>query len=305
MNTAIIIQFLTPYLSSITRDQDFVHSPLPLDGALAHAAYWNALVAGEVSDSPTGARADPAIMRTHVTPVLDSIFGQVSLGELLGDSSVTESVYPVSSGFPFVGGSVFVRYGARSIAIDGTGQFRPDYETQPIRKRVPLDRLKALDLELVGERGRLLTSEPETGKGTLKAIDNRVITWQVYKYVWFAEVQDHGGLQLLRDLLDVLKYQGMGKKRTAGFGRVLDYHIVAEKELRDRFPWLRVERRLFLPFRGGHVLLRPLPYGAIMLVPGRVVMTNLIVESGCGYRPPYWSDRRVVVREGTIFRFLN
>jgi hypothetical protein len=28
------------------------------------------------------------------------------------------------------------------------------------------------------------------------------------------------------------------------------------------------------------------------------------VESGCGYLPPYWSDRRVVVREGTIFRFL-
>ncbi len=42
-----------------------------------------------------------------------------------------------------------------------------------------------------------------------------------------------------------------------------------------------------------------------MLAPGRVVMTNLMVESGCGYRPPYWSDRRVVVREGTIFRFLN
>jgi len=299
MNTAITIRFLTPYVSSITRDQDFVHSPLPLDGAVAHAAYWEALVAGRVADSPTGGRADPALMRDHVTPVLDAVFGRVSLGSLLGDSTITEQVYAVSSGFPLVKDRLFVKRGARWLDLDSGDPLTLDYEVQPIRKRVTLDRLSSLGLALVGERGRPLTSEPETGKGVLKAIDNRITTWQVYEYVWLADVRDRDRLEAL---LEVLKYQGMGKKRTAGFGKVVGYAI---EDLDKRFPSLRVERRLFLDHQGQHVLLRPLPYDAIMLAPGRVVMTNLMVESGCGYRPPYWSDRRVVVREGTIFRFLN
>ena len=299
MNTAITIRFLTPYVSSITRDQDFVHSPLPLDGAVAHAAYWKALVAGRVADSPTGGQADPALMRDHVTPVLDAVFGRVSLGSLLGDSTITEQVYAVSSGFPLVKDRLFVKRGARWLDLDSGDPLTLDYEVQPIRKRVTLDRLSSLGLALVGERGRPLTSEPETGKGVLKAIDNRITTWQVYEYVWLADVRDRDRLEAL---LEVLKYQGMGKKRTAGFGKVVGYAI---EDLDKRFPSLRVERRLFLDHQGQHVLLRPLPYDAIMLAPGRVVMTNLMVESGCGYRPPYWSDRRVVVREGTIFRFLN
>ena len=299
MNTAITIRFLTPYVSSITRDQDFVHSPLPLDGAVAHAAYWKALVAGRVADSPTGGQADPALMRDHVTPVLDAVFGRVSLGSLLGDSTITEQVYAVSSGFPLVKDRLFVKRGARWLDLDSGDPLTLDYEVQPIRKRVTLDRLSSLGLALVGERGRPLTSEPETGKGVLKAIDNRITTWQVYEYVWLADVRDRGRLEAL---LEVLKYQGMGKKRTAGFGKVVGYAI---EDLGKRFPSLRVERRLFLDYQGQHILLRPLPYDAIMLAPGRVVMTNLMVESGCGYRPPYWSDRRVVVREGTIFRFLN
>ena len=299
MNTTITIRFLTPYVSSITRDQDFVHSPLPLDGAVAHAAYWEALVAGRVADSPTGGRADPALMRDHVTPVLDAVFGRVSLGSLLGDSTITEQVYAVSSGFPLVKDRLFVKRGARWLDLDSGDPLTLDYEVQPIRKRVTLDRLSSLGLALVGERGRPLTSEPETGKGVLKAIDNRITTWQVYEYVWLADVRDRGRLEAL---LEVLKYQGMGKKRTAGFGKVVGYAI---EDLGKRFPSLRVERRLFLDYQGQHILLRPLPYDAIMLAPGRVVMTNLMVESGCGYRPPYWSDRRVVVREGTIFRFLN
>ena len=299
MNTTITIRFLTPYVSSITRDQDFVHSPLPLDGAVAHAAYWEALVAGRVADSPTGGRADPALMRDHVTPVLDAVFGRVSLGSLLGDSTITEQVYAVSSGFPLVKDRLFVKRGARWLDLDSGDPLTLDYEVQPIRKRVTLDRLSSLGLALVGERGRPLTSEPETGKGVLKAIDNRITTWQVYEYVWLADVRDRDRLEAL---LEVLKYQGMGKKRTAGFGKVVGYAI---EDLDKRFPSLRVERRLFLDHQGQHVLLRPLPYDAIMLAPGRVVMTNLMVESGCGYRPPYWSDRRVVVREGTIFRFLN
>jgi hypothetical protein len=299
MNSAITIRFLTPYVSSITRDQDFVHSPLPLDGALAHAAYWEALVAGRVSDSPTGGQADPALMRNHVTPVLDAVLAQVSLGDLLDDNAITEQVYAVSSGFPVIGGRLYVKRGARWLDLDGGDPLAFDYEVQPIRKRVTLDRLSSLGLGLVGERGRPRTSEPETGKGVLKAIDNRVTTWQVYEYAWLAEVRDR---DRLKTLLEVLKYQGMGKKRTAGFGKVLDYEI---EKLDERFPSLQIKRPLFLDYEGLHILLRPLPYDVIMLAPGQVVMTNLMVESGCGYRPPYWSDRRVVVREGTIFRFLD
>jgi hypothetical protein len=301
MNTAITIRFLTPYVSSITRDQDYVHSPLPLDGALAHAAYWEALVAGRVADSSTGGQADSALMRDHVTPVLDRIFSAVSLGDLLGDPSIEEQVYAVSSGFPVVKGHLYLKQGARWLDLNSGDPLSLEYEVQPIRKRVTLDRLPSLGLELVGERGRRLTGELETGKGVLKAIDNRVTTWQVYEYIWFAQVHDPGRLEAL---LEVLKYQGMGKKRTAGFGRIWDCKV---ERLTDRFPSLeqRIRRHLFLEHAGQFVLLRPLPYDAIMLVPGRVVMTNLMVESGCGYRPPYWSDRRVVVREGTIFRFLN
>jgi hypothetical protein len=299
MNTAVTIRFLTPYVSSITRDQDFVHSPLPLDGALAHAAYWEALVTGRVADSPTGSRADPALMEDHVTPLLDGILGQVSLADLLGDSTITERVYAVSSGFPVVEGQVFVKRGARWMNPDSGDMLPLDYEVQPIRKRVTLDRLPSMGLELVGERGRPLTGEPDTGKGVLKAINNRITAWQIYEYVWLAEVRDPDRIDAL---LSVLQYQGMGKKRTAGFGKVLGYEI---KPLNEAFPDLEIERRLFMKWDGDLVLLRPVPYDAIMLAPGRVVMTNLLVESGCGYRPPYWSDRRVIVREGTIFRFLN
>ncbi len=301
MNTAITIRFLTPYVSSITRDQDYVHSPLPLDGALAHAAYWQALVAGRVVDSPTGGQADPAIMRDHVTPLLDAVFATVHLGNhLLRDRSITERVYAVSSGFPLVDGRVYLKQGARWVNPDDGEPLSIDYEVQPIRKRVPLDRLFVLNLEMTGERGRSRTGEPETGKGKLKAIDSRVTTWQVYEYVWFAQVHD---LEVLRRLLEVLQYQGMGKKRAAGFGKIQDCSI----ENLDRFPSLqqKIKHRLFLEHDGQFVLLRPLPYDTIMLSPRQVVMTNLMIESGCGYRPPYWSDRRVVVREGTIFRFLN
>jgi hypothetical protein len=301
MNSVILIRFLTPYVSSITRDQDYVHSPLPLDGALAHAAYWQALMEGRIGESPTGGRADPALMQDYVAPVLDAVLAQVSLGQqdLLNDGTITERVYAVSSGLPLVGGRLYLKRGARWLDLDTGDVLTPDYEVQPIRKRVTLDRLSALDLTLVGERGKPLTGEVETGKGVLKAIDNRVTTWQVYEYAWLANVQDRGRLEAL---LQVLKYQGMGKKRTAGFGKILDYEI---HDLPSRFPSLRIERHLFVNYQGETILIRPLPYDAIMLTPSRVVMTNLMVESGCGFRPPYWSDRRVVVREGTIFRFLD
>ena len=301
MNSAITIRFLTPYVSSITRDQDYVHCPLPLDGALAHAAYWEALVAGRVADSPTEGQANPALMREVVTTELDAIFTSATLGaaDLLNDASIAEQVYAVSSGFPVLEGQAYLKRGARWLDLETGAVFAPDYEVQPIRKRVPMDRLAALDLTLVGERGDVRTGEVETGKGVLKAIDNRMTTWQVYEYVWLAEVRDE---QRLRQLLAVLKDQGMGKKPTAGFGKVLDYDV---QPFAARFPTLRVQRQhLFVEHDGALILLRPLPYDAIMLAQSRVVMTNLMIESGCGFRPPYWSDRRVVVREGTMFRFL-
>ncbi len=299
MNYTITIRFLTPYVSSITRDQDFVHSPLPLDGALAHAAYWGALVAGRVADSPTSSQADLGLMQDHVTPALNSIFAEASLGDLLDDPTITERVYAISSGFPLVEGQLYLKRGARWLDLDRGDPLPLNYEMQPIRKRVTLDRLSSLDLGLVGERGRPLSSEPETGKGALKATDNRITTWQVYEYVWLAQVRDQ---DRLKSLLEVLKYQGMGKKRTAGFGKILEYEV---KPLSEAFPHMEIERRLFVKWDGDLVLLRPLPYDVIMAAPARVVMTNLMVESGCGYRPPYWSERRVVVREGTIFRFLE
>lgn len=303
MNHAITLHFLTPYICSITRDQDFVHSPLPLDGALAHAAYWRALVAGHIDDSPTTGKADPALMADHVTPLLDETLERVALGDgdLLNDASIDEWVYAISSGFPVVDGRLYVKRGARWLPLDDTEPpWVPDREVQPIRKRVDVTRLSSLDITRVGKRGQPRASEPETGKGDLKAIDNRLVTWQVYEYVWLAAVKDQARLC---ELLDVLKFQnGLGKKRTAGFGKILDYEV---KPLDTVSPNLQIEKELFVDWDGSLVLLRPLPYDAVMLAPRRVVMTNLVVESGCGYRPPYWSDRRVVVREGTIFRFLG
>jgi hypothetical protein len=303
MNCAITLYFLTPYICSITRDQDFVHSPLPLDGVLAHAAYWEALVAGHVDESPIDQKADPAIMADHVTPVLDGVLERVPLSDsdLLGDPAIDEWVYAISSGFPMRERHLYLRHGARWLNWDNDSEeLRPDYDVQPIRKRIDATRFSSLNLTRVGKRGTPLTSEPETGKGVLKAIDNRLTTWQIYEYVWFAAVKNK---QRLRDLLDILEFQnGVGKKRTAGFGKLLRCDV---KPLEESFPDLEVKRSVFVEWEDDLVLLRPLPYDAVMQAPRRVVMTNLIVESGCGYQPPYWSDRRIVVREGTMFQFLS
>jgi len=295
MDRAIHITFLTPYVSSLTRDQDYLHVPLPLDGALAHAAYWRALVAGDISWSATGNQADPAIMDAYVRPELDAVLDSVSLGDrdLLNDSSLTEQVYRISSGFPVHRGQLYLKYGARWIQLDTGLNFIPELERQPIRKRVDRHRLNYLDLGLVTERGRP-EAKVEWGKGAVKPIDNRMTTWRVYHYVWLAQVRDESRL---RQLLEVLKFQGMGKKRTAGFGKIHTY------EIQPLPPGITIEQKLFLKRQDELVLLRPLPYDAIMSASRRIVMTNLVVESGCGYQPPYWNKRRVVVREGTLFKF--
>ena len=301
MNKAIHITFLTPYVSSIARDQAYLHVPLPLDGALAHAAYWRALVTGSIPWSPTGNRADPMIMNTCVRPELDATLGSVHLGhgDLLRDGTVTDRVYRVSSGFPVHNGRLYIKYGARWVRPDSDANFIPELERQPIRKRVDRNRLAYLDIDLVTARGRP-GARVEWGKGAVKPIDNSITTWRVYHYVWFAQVRDEARL---KKLLKVLKFQGMGKKRSAGFGKVAGYWI---EEIENALPpGVTIKQKLFLSRGGKLILLRPLPYDAIMSASRRrIVMTNLVVESGCGYQPPYWSDRRVVVREGTIFKFL-
>ncbi len=295
MNKAIHITFLTPYVSALTRDQDYLHVPLPLDGALAYAAYWRALVTGDIPWSATGNRADPDIMNTYVRPELEAVLGAVSLGDrdLLDDSTVTERIYCLSSGFPIYQGQLYIKYGARWVQPDTGVNFIPELELQPIRKRIDRNRFNYLDLDLVTERGRS-NARVEWGKGVVKPIDNRIAAWRVYHYVWFAEIQDESRL---RQLLDVLKFQGMGKKHTAGFGKIRDYDI------RPLPPGITIEQKLFLKLNDELILLRPLPYDAIMSASRRIVMTNLVIESGCGYQPPYWDKRRVVVREGTLFKF--
>jgi hypothetical protein len=300
MNRAIHITFLTPYVSSIARDQDYLHIPLPLDGALAHAVYWRALTEGRVAWSSTGNRADPTIMKRIVRPELDAVLGSIHLGhgDLLKDRRIGDRVYLVSSGFPVHEGQVYIKYGARWVQIDGEASFIPQLERQPLRKRVDRNRFDYLDLDIVTERGRP-GARVEWGKGAVKPIDNKITTWRVFHYVWFAQVRDETRLD---ELLEVLKFQGMGKKHTAGFGRIANcWHERIEHVLP---PAVEVKRRLFLEREGELVLLRPVPYDAIMMATRRrIVMTNMVVESGCGYRPPYWSDRRVVVREGTVFSF--
>jgi hypothetical protein len=301
MNSAIVVRFLTPYISSVTRDQDYLHSPLPLDGALAHAAYWEALTTGQVERSPTQGEADRDLMHDHVNPVLNRVLGRVALGdsELLDDPQLNEKIYLMSSGYPIKDGQLFIKQGAAWINLQSDTNLSIDREIQPIRKRVPVDRMKMLDLEWVGERGNPLTREPETGKGTLKAIDNRVSLWKIYEYTWFAQVLDR---ERLTSLLQILQYEGLGKKRTTGFGKILDYRIV---DLDAMFPDVQIKRHFFVQQGDELILTRPLPYDAIIRAQSRIVMTNLIVESGCGYTPPYWSNRCVVVREGTLFRFLT
>jgi len=294
MNRAIHIFFATPYLSSITRDQFYVHSPMPLDGAIAYAIYWQA-VALRGQQTPTRGRADTVLMEGIVYPELRRVFGSDALGAILSDSALTEEIFFVSSGFPVHEGQPFIKHGARYVALKTGEVLQLEYETQPIRKRVDPQKLTSLGIQAVTKRGYVSKEGIDTSRGPLKAIDSKITTWRIFEYVWFAQVNDES---LLRELLEVLKFQGMGKKRSAGFGQVVDYDI------RPIPNELSLNRQVFAERDGQMVLLRPLPYDAIMRSQSKLVMTNLMVEFGCGYRPPYWSDRGVVVREGTMFRFL-
>lgn len=293
MDTAIYLSFATPYISSITRDQYYIHSPMPLDGAIAYAIYWEAVAGGEVM-TPTGGQANHELMERVVYPELRRVFAATTVGNILGDLTLTDEVFVVSSGFPVHEGEIFIKQGARYVGL-ASGE-TPDlqYDTQPLRRRVYPQRLTALGIEVVTRRGRVSKEGIDTSRGGLKGIDNKLTAWTIFEYVWFAQVLDEARL---RELLEILKLQGMGKKRSAGFGKMVDYCL-------ESFDVLTLERQVFAQHDGQSVLLRPLPYDTINRAAQKIVMTNLMVEFGCGTRPPYWSDRRVVVREGTIFRFL-
>lgn len=294
MNTAIHVSFATPYISSITRDQYYVHSPMPLDGAIASAIYWEATANNEAA-IPTFGQADHESMDRVVYPELGRIFKSVTVGEILSDLYLTDEIFLVSSGFPVDGGEAYIRRGAQYIGLVSGQPLTPEYDTQPIRRRVYPQRLASLNIHVVTKIGKASKEGIDTSRGGLKGIDNKLITWAVFEMVWFAQVLDP---KRLRELLQILKFQGMGKKRSAGFGKVVDFRV-------EPFGGLDIEREVFATQGDQLVLLRPLPYDAVRRTANRVVMTNLMVEYGCGARPPYWSDRRVVVREGTIFRFLN
>lgn len=294
MNTAIYLSFATPYISSITRDQYYVHSPMPLDGAIAYAIYWETVAGGEAM-TPTGGQANHELMEQMVYPELRRVFAATTVGSILSDLTLTDEVFVISSGFPVHEGETYIKQGARYIGL-ASGQPLPlQYDTQPIRRLVYPQRLTTLGIKVLTRRGKVSKEGIDTSRGGLKGIDNKLTTWVIFEYVWFAEVLDK---RRLRELLEILKFQGMGKKRSAGFGKMVDYRL-------EPFGGLTIDRQVFAQRDGLTILLRHLPYDAINRAAQKVVMTNLMVEFGCGTRPPYWSDRRVVVREGTIFRFLN
>jgi hypothetical protein len=116
MNTAIYLSFATPYISSITRDQYYVHSPMPLDGAIAYAIYWETVAGGEAM-TPTGGQANHELMEQMVYPELRRVFAATTVGSILGDLTLTDEVFVISSGFPVHEGETYIKQGARYIGL--------------------------------------------------------------------------------------------------------------------------------------------------------------------------------------------
>lgn len=302
MNTAIWISFATPYISSITRDESFVHSPMPLDGALAYAAFWlYAMDNGMTDVAPTDGRISDDLLDRVIYPELDRIFEKSSVGEILGGSKDDNEVYLVSSGFPMRNGKAYFKIGARYLSLPTGEPLSFEFDVQPIRRRVIPTRLTMLGIDPITVTGIIPRDGIDTSRGGLKAINNRITTWAIFDYVWYAQVKD---AKRLRALLDVLQFQGMGKKRSAGFGRLTDYRIVKRAEWNAALAFDEdTPRHVFQKFNGQSILMRPLPYRAITQSKRQVALTNLMIEYGCGSKPPYWNSREVIVREGTTFNF--
>jgi hypothetical protein len=266
---------------------------MPLDGPVSYAIYWETSAHNEEVTLTRGSTDDDLMERT-VYPELRRVFATTTVGQILGDLVSTDEVFVVSSGFPVLDGETYVKQGATYVGLDSGQPLRLKYETQPIRRRVYPERLSELNIDVLTKTGRVSEEGIDTSRGGLKGIDNKLTAWAIFEYVWFADVLDDARL---KELLEILKFQGMGKKRTAGFGRMVDCQL-------EPVPGLSIERSVFADLDDQMTLLRPLPYDEINRAAQRVVMTNLMIEFGCGTRPPYWSERRVVVREGTIFGFL-
>lgn len=300
MNTAIWISFATPYISSITRDESFVHSPMPLDGAIAYAAYWRYATQNALTDvAPTDGRINDDLLGRVIYPELDKVFEKTTVGELLGDPKVTDDVYLVSSGFPIQNGKTYFKIGARYLHLPTGEQLSFEFDVQPIRRRVMPTRLAMLGINPITITGIVPSDGIDTSRGGLKAINNRITTWAIFDYVWYAQVKDEN---VLRELLDVLRFQGMGKKRSAGFGKIADFQILKRGEGKAGLQY-ESDRHVFLRHNNQSVLMRPLSYRAITQSTRKVPLTNLMIEYGCGSKPPYWNSREVIVREGTTFNF--
>jgi len=275
---------------------------MPLDGALAYAAYWRYAMENGLTDvPPTDGRIGGDLLERVVYPELERIFEKTTVGEILGGSKDANEVYLVSSGFPMRDNRVYFKIGARYLDWQTGAQLKFEYDVQPIRRRVIPSRLAMLDIVPITITGIVPSEGLDTSRGGLKAIDNRITTWAIFDYVWFAQVKEDGA-PLLRELLDVLRFQGMGKKRSAGFGKIADYRILKEEEWDAGWKFGK-DRRIFLKHNGQSVLMRPLPYRAITQSQKQVALTNLMIEYGCGSKPPYWNSREVIVREGTTFNF--
>ncbi len=304
MNTAICISFATPYITSITRDESFVHSPMPLDGALAYAVYWQYLTDDGARElAPTDGRISDDLLARVIDPHLDKILAKTTVGEIMGDGKVGSDIYVMSSGFPMREGKTYFKIGARYVHHPTGEQLSVEYDTQPIRRRVDQSRLAVLGIDPITMTGKIPSDGIDNSRGGLKAIDNRISAWAVFDYVWYAEVKDNAQ-SLLDELLGILRVQGMGKKRSVGFGKIVDYRILkrADWPAGMKFDEDAVHR-VFLKHAAQSVLMRPLSYRAVAQSTHPVALTNLMIEYGCGSMPPYWNSREVVVREGTTFNF--
>jgi len=308
MNAAIYIRFATPYLNSITRDDVYVHSLNPLDGAIAYALFWRLAIANNQGGFETEGIIGDSALSGIITEELEKIFVKRELGDAnILDNGRKENVFIVSSGFPVSKeGVVYVRVGARyerladvlSLGQSTSASLQPRRVVQPLRKRVDPMRLVISEIQPLQKHGKPMTKDIETGKAGLKSIDSRIVTWEIFEYVWFANLTT-GGKSLLADALDLLKFQGMGKKRSAGFGKVIDYSI-CDKNLPFRDD--QITNEIFWNWRDGQkILMRPIPFVATT---GKAfVLTNQILEFSGGTLPPYWNERQTVIREGTIFDF--
>ena len=304
MNTAIYIRFATPYINSITRDDTYVHSLNPLDGAIAYALFWRLAVNRNQENYETEGRLIDSDLQEAIAAELKQIFVERELGDSgILNNGRTEKIFLVSSGFPVKDGAVYVRVGARYELLPNvllnqlTGTpFQARRVVQPLRKRVDPMRLVVSGIQPMQKRGKLMTKDIETSKAGLKSIDSRIITWEVFEYVWFAEVAA-GAKPVLAEALDTLKFQGMGKKRSAGFGTVAEYTITDVPFTQGQYT-----REIFWKWTGNQaILMRPIPY--ISTSGHRIALTNQILEFSGGTQPPYWNERQTVIREGTVFGF--